>query len=212
MNYEFHYNQLISTRKNRVLDECEVYERHHILPKKLGGTDDESNLIHLTIREHFIAHWLLWRIYRNRETAFSFYIMSNRYKNRSSRAFSEAKIARRQIGFSMETREKMSKRKKEYYSSNEHYKTIGSRNGIVYRSLTQSKSLSSTHKRKAADFDKLHNYEIFQYNLEGKLEKVWKGLGELRAVFGDKALHILRVIERAKTSKSQGYKWTKQEV
>jgi hypothetical protein len=55
MNYEFHYNQLISTRKNRVLDEREVYERHHILPKKLGGDDDESNLIHLTVREHFIA-------------------------------------------------------------------------------------------------------------------------------------------------------------
>lgn len=34
-------------------------ERHHIVPKCMGGTDDEQNLIDLTAREHFIAHKLL---------------------------------------------------------------------------------------------------------------------------------------------------------
>lgn len=41
--------------------ECgdEYHERHHILPKCMGGTDEEDNLIDLFAREHFMAHKLL---------------------------------------------------------------------------------------------------------------------------------------------------------
>jgi len=39
------------------------YERHHILPRCLGGSDDLSNLVILTVREHFLAHYLLCKIY-----------------------------------------------------------------------------------------------------------------------------------------------------
>jgi len=38
---------------------------HHILPKHSGGDDSESNLTYLTVREHIIAHYLLWKIYKN---------------------------------------------------------------------------------------------------------------------------------------------------
>lgn len=34
-------------------------ERHHIIPKSLGGTNDKDNLIDLFAKEHFIAHKLL---------------------------------------------------------------------------------------------------------------------------------------------------------
>ena len=30
--------------------------KHHIIPRHAGGTDDESNIIHLTIEEHAEAH------------------------------------------------------------------------------------------------------------------------------------------------------------
>jgi hypothetical protein len=33
---------------------------HHIIPKHMGGTDDPSNLIELTIEEHAEAHRKLW--------------------------------------------------------------------------------------------------------------------------------------------------------
>lgn len=65
----------------------------------MGGNDNEDNLISLTAREHFLAHWLLWRIYRSKEMAFAFFGMCS-WKNKksqreipSSRAYSEAKIA-----------------------------------------------------------------------------------------------------------------------
>jgi hypothetical protein len=35
------------------------YERHHIKPRCLGGSNDEDNLIDLYAKEHFIAHKLL---------------------------------------------------------------------------------------------------------------------------------------------------------
>ena len=38
------------------------YERHHITPKCFGGPDDKSNLVLLTAREHFVAHWLLTKM------------------------------------------------------------------------------------------------------------------------------------------------------
>lgn len=38
-------------------------ERHHIIPKSEGGSDDPDNLVNLTAREHYIAHLLLARIY-----------------------------------------------------------------------------------------------------------------------------------------------------
>jgi hypothetical protein len=34
-------------------------EKHHIIPKSLGGSNDVSNLVCLTAKEHFICHLLL---------------------------------------------------------------------------------------------------------------------------------------------------------
>jgi hypothetical protein len=39
--------------------------RHHIIPVHSGGTDEENNFTYLTVREHVIAHFLLWKIHRN---------------------------------------------------------------------------------------------------------------------------------------------------
>lgn len=39
--------------------------RHHIIPKHSGGTDDPGNFTYLTVREHIIAHFLLWKMHRN---------------------------------------------------------------------------------------------------------------------------------------------------
>ena len=38
---------------------------HHIIPKHMGGSDEDFNLTYLNIREHILAHYLLWKIYKN---------------------------------------------------------------------------------------------------------------------------------------------------
>lgn len=61
MNYKRIYNSLIITAKNRSLSG--YVEKHHIIPKCLGGSDEPDNLVELTAREHFIAHLLLVKIH-----------------------------------------------------------------------------------------------------------------------------------------------------
>ena len=56
--YHRWYDALMArARAPRVLDE--YVERHHELPRALGGWNDSSNIVVLTFREHFLAHWLL---------------------------------------------------------------------------------------------------------------------------------------------------------
>ena len=62
MNYQKIYDDLMETRRTKNLDTKEYCEKHHIIPRCLGGTNSNENLIMLTYREHFIAHWLLCRI------------------------------------------------------------------------------------------------------------------------------------------------------
>lgn len=63
MDYQKIYDRLIYSRSNQPLRKDEYYEKHHIIPRCLGGTDDLTNLIHLTYREHFLAHLLLTKIH-----------------------------------------------------------------------------------------------------------------------------------------------------
>jgi len=55
------YNQITDRARNRIVEG--YTEKHHILPRSLGGTDDAFNLVDLTAREHFVCHWLLTKMY-----------------------------------------------------------------------------------------------------------------------------------------------------
>ena len=41
--------------------------KHHIIPKHMGGTNEPSNLIELTVKEHAGAHRVLWEQYGRKE-------------------------------------------------------------------------------------------------------------------------------------------------
>jgi len=40
-----------------------IYHTHHIIPRHMGGSDDPSNLIRLTVEEHAEAHRILYEKY-----------------------------------------------------------------------------------------------------------------------------------------------------
>ena len=73
MNYKQIYNRLIERAKNRQIDG--YLERHHIIPRCLGGSDDLSNLVRLTPEEHYIAHLLLIKIHPSNHRLISAAIM-----------------------------------------------------------------------------------------------------------------------------------------
>lgn len=78
MNYQNIYDKIIlkASKLLRIKNEI-YYEKHHIIPKCLGGTDEEKNLVLLTPKEHFICHKLLTFIYPdNRKIACAFHFMT----------------------------------------------------------------------------------------------------------------------------------------
>lgn len=103
MNYQKIYDQIIDRAKERKLQGYK--EKHHIIPKCMGGSNEKQNLIELTAREHFLCHWLLYRIYpENAKVVFAFWAMCNQkstgQKERptpSSRTYQEGKEAFSQI-------------------------------------------------------------------------------------------------------------------
>ncbi len=83
------YNKLISSRQNmnRIYTTNCGLERHHIIPKSLGGTNKKSNIVVFTPREHCIAHILLSKMFLGEakgKMCYSLIALSSlRNKNRS---------------------------------------------------------------------------------------------------------------------------------
>ena len=61
MDYNKHYNNLID--KAKTCTNKGYVERHHIIPRCLGGLDIDSNIVELTPEEHYVAHQLLIKIH-----------------------------------------------------------------------------------------------------------------------------------------------------
>ena len=59
--YVKYYDILIEKAKNRNIED--YTEKHHIIPRCMGGSNDNYNLIALTPEEHYLAHQLLVKIY-----------------------------------------------------------------------------------------------------------------------------------------------------
>jgi hypothetical protein len=109
MNYNKIYNDLMFSRlllkPERIKEKRNgtYFEGHHIIPKCKGGTGtssrpkNNSNIVLLTAREHFLSHWLLWRIYGDRQMALAFHkMLSTTDKTKritSSRGYEEAREA-----------------------------------------------------------------------------------------------------------------------
>lgn len=97
MNYHKLYVNLLN--KHGTEDKPAAYytERHHIQPKSLGGSDDIDNLVYLNARVHFLAHWILFKIFKCEKTARAFYGMcdSNRRPERGCATGRKYEIAKR---------------------------------------------------------------------------------------------------------------------
>ena len=61
------YFNIIQRAQSRVLLEEIYYEKHHIIPKSLGGSNDISNIVTLTAREHYICHLLLTKFTKGKD-------------------------------------------------------------------------------------------------------------------------------------------------
>lgn len=64
------YFKIIHTRQkmSRYINDNNLYEAHHILPKSMGGSNKKKNLVLLTYREHFLVHLILLKMTQGEDT------------------------------------------------------------------------------------------------------------------------------------------------
>lgn len=125
------YFTIINRAKSRSIIDTYT-EKHHIIPKSLGGSNSKENLVTLTAREHYLCHLLLpkmtvgiakqsmwhalWKIVnQHRPDQFRHKVSSRQYA--LIKASNLAALRERNLGkvgankgkkFSVETRDKMS--------------------------------------------------------------------------------------------------------
>lgn len=114
------YKTFIESRPKRDLIKEEGFNIHHIVPRSLGGNNKKNNLIKLTIKEHYVAHLILWKCgYKEMITAF--WIMAHKDKKLlTARQYESLKqnfssyISKKFLGHkvSKETREKIREKNK----------------------------------------------------------------------------------------------------
>jgi hypothetical protein len=175
MNYKRIYDSLIESARIRETP-VGYYETHHIVPRCMGGGNEQENLVRLTAREHYVAHHLLYRHYKTPKLAYAWVAMCmNGTRNErtiSSRQYEKARIAiseqtagvprkplseptKRKISESnkgkkrtAETKKKLSEARKRRGPASEETRQKISATGKGRPSIWKGKTLSEEHRKK----------------------------------------------------------------
>lgn len=110
------YWSIIENAQQRLIDEDIYLEKHHIIPKSLGGEDSEENLVMLTAKEHFTCHHLLTKITHGDDRVKmwnAFFMMHMHPTTRKSRYFTARTF---QL-----SKEKMAESKKKLVGEKNHF-------------------------------------------------------------------------------------------
>src|SRR5882672_4149287 len=107
--YKRWYYQIVNRARKRGVPEG-YFEKHHVIPRCMGGKNDFWNIVNLTYREHYIVHWLLTKFTEGEILRKMNYALASmgccdrdqvrnipsRWYERSRRAFVEAQIGSKQ--------------------------------------------------------------------------------------------------------------------
>ena len=111
MDYVRIYAELVGRARGR--ERHGYMERHHVLPKCMGGSNHKANLVYLTAKEHFIAHKLLVRMHPEVYGLWQALIAMGRIVEFKSRIFASerqrAAELRRNFRYSEASKKKMSR-------------------------------------------------------------------------------------------------------
>lgn len=170
MKYLKIYNEIIERAKNREVDG--YVEKHHIIPKCIGGDNKKDNIVSLTPKEHYICHRLLCEIYPNEtKLKYAFWRMcnvaNNEYQNRnyvvSANVYSRIKnevselMSKKVKNYSKETRkligEKISKKLKGRPSIKKGVPTPKHSEWMKENNPFRGKTHSEEHKQKLKEIN-----------------------------------------------------------
>ena len=217
MNYQKIHDSVIERAKNesRVYGQGDYYERHHIIPKCLGGRGKthqwktHPNIVLLTAREHFVIHQLLVIIHPEAaKLKAALWFMCNqkalgRSYRVSSRLYERARLEYIQqiegIPKSEEHRRNLSNSKKGILRgpiSDEHRQNLK-------QSVTGLKK-SQEHRH---NLSTAKSVSRFQYSLDGTFVKKWNSAKEAGSELGIDPGDISRCCKGTKKT-AGGYLWS----
>lgn len=148
------YFNIIDRAKLRGLDKSNIQqytEKHHVIPKSLGGSNDCSNLVLVTAKEHFVCHHLLIKMvdgvnYQKMIHAYLCMISKSKYTP-TARHYEKARNLSSSLSRSNEWKEKISKSIKGKKRPKElveriRQKLIGRRLSDIHRSRIRNAVIS----------------------------------------------------------------------
>ena len=195
MDYNKIYYQIIKRGNNRKLEG--YIEKHHIIPKCIGGSDDEDNIVELTAREHFLCHMLLCEIYpkeyKLKHALFLMAIGKNKVKENhyviGSRVYERLRIEYSQMmtgkKHSKLTCDKKSKAMKGHSMFTPEWREK-IKQANTGREITWGKKISKSLLGREITWDRGVNKPILQYDKNNNFIKEWDSIAEAkRKVGGD---------------------------
>lgn len=153
MNYKKIYEQIIYDPRNHLLKKGE-YEKHHIVPKSLGGNESDSNLVKLSFKKHFICHKLLVLMHekstsQRHKMSFALKRMStSKSKNMYLISSNDYSFLRREHVLSLRGNKLgLGYKHTEKYKKEQSQRLTGNKNGRGWSpSIEQREKISKTHK------------------------------------------------------------------
>jgi len=168
--YKTWHDNIIAKGKKRIL--LGYKEKHHILPRSLGGDNSKENLVELTAREHFMVHMLLCKFTTGQakyKMAYAFHAMcklKNKFHNREYVAnsklaekfriqFNKALIGRKLPKYVKEKIANSLKGEKSFWFGKKHTqetknkiskKLIGRKNALGMKHTDDAKKIMSEYK------------------------------------------------------------------
>lgn len=138
MHYQNLYLNLIETARSqeRVKDGSIYYEEHHIQPRCLSGSDDKENLVLLTAKEHYFAHHLLHKIYKENKSLFLAYHYMAFTKSGKITATEYENLRKLNQFYNLGERNPNYKNKQNLHGKRNHRSVQVEINGKMYESLT----------------------------------------------------------------------------
>ncbi len=217
MDYNKIYYQIIDRAKDRVIEG--YVEKHHIVPKSMGGDNSKTNIVSLTAREHFLSHMLLCEIYPSnnklkhalflmaigkQKVKEKTYVIGSRVYERLRKEYSNMMTGKKQ---SKETRDKKSKAMVEVWankSEEEKIKIIRKR-GEARKGIPASET-QKANIRKALLGRKMpwRTKPVIQYTIDGKFVKEWESTA---AITKDKRYGFVGAVTRGVQKTAYGYIW-----
>ena len=185
LHYLNRYNKMISYYKENISNG--YMEKHHIVPKCMGGIDTLENIILLPARVHFICHYLLHKSYPDNgplALAFAMMAVKNQYQDRkiTSRFYENAKIIRsknlkgkprpeyvkEKLRKPKNNRENYKKPKSETHKENISKSLLGKKHNWHHKVISSQGYINSQNRRKeqAMSRKKFHIDNFKSMNIE----------------------------------------------